>query len=112
MNSVNGAVSSEKFLINCRYNPTKPKNDLTCFLVVGRSACSIELILSWQGCNVPSLTMCPKYSILANPMKHFTDFTVRFASLCNSARSVSICCYHVRVKMIISSTKLSTFDKF
>ena len=60
------------------------------------------------------LPMCPKHSILAYPMKHFTGFTVRFASLslCNSARSVSICSCHVIVKMIISSTKLSTFDKF
>ena len=70
MSSVNGAASSEKFLINCWKNPTKPKNDHTCFLVVCGNACSIELILSWQGCNVPSLTMCPEHSILANPMTY------------------------------------------
>ena len=38
VSSVNCAASCEKCLINCWYNPTNPKNDLTCFFVVGRSA--------------------------------------------------------------------------
>ena len=52
-------------------NPTKPRNEFTCQLVISLWAYSILLTLSGLGCNQSYPRTCPGHSRLLKPMQHF-----------------------------------------